>query len=140
MSRTAPRVVRRPRAALLGLGAWCLIGTTPQPQPSLTAQAESTRQGVKLALLGDAWPAGSTVRFEVRGRPAAPEPFDLGTVRIGSDGQLRATKRTPCTTRDSAAARGSVRITARAVEGQATADAVVPADAWVCLEGTAHAR
>lgn len=100
---------------------------------SLTAQVEATRQGVKVALEGADWPAGATVAFTVRGRPGAPEAFDLGTARVGSDGLLRATKRTACTTRDNVPADATVRLAARSADGAVAAETDVPAAAWRCL-------
>jgi hypothetical protein len=100
---------------------------------SLTAQVEATRQGVKVALEGTEWPAGATVAFTLRGRPGAPEAFDLGAVRVGNDGVLRATKRTACTTRDNVPTDGTVRIAARSADGTVSAETDVPAAAWRCL-------
>lgn len=106
--------------------AWQMLAT-------LSAQVEATRQGVKLALDGTAWPAGATVSVTLRGRPGAADPFELGTVRTSADGVLHATLRTVCTTRDSVPADARVRIAARTADGAATAETTVPAAAWRCL-------
>ncbi|MCU0618154.1 MAG: hypothetical protein MUD17_13870 [Gemmatimonadaceae bacterium] len=127
MSVLVRRTHRRAALALVALlPAWPALA-------SLTAQVEATRQGVKVALEGTEWPAGATVAFTLRGRPGAPDAFDLGTVRVGSDGVLRATKRTACTTRDPAPPNGTVRIAARSTDGTASAETDVPAAAWRCL-------
>ena len=134
--RPIARPVARRLAVLLPVLLVALAARRPPEPvpvaPSLTASAEATPQGVKLVLEGQEWPAGGTVAFTLRGRPDAAEVFDLGTVRIGRDGHLRATKRTPCTTRDPQRATGRVRITARDTAANVSAEAELPAAVWVC--------
>lgn len=125
-------------AVVLGLLALCasvLVAAgrrATAAAPGLTAQAERTAQGVKVAVQGTGWPAGATVQLSAATPPGAGQPADLGTVRADGDGALRATKRAACSTRDSTAARGTVTIAARTADGAARAEATVPASAWVC--------
>jgi hypothetical protein len=102
--------------------------------PSITVQGERTPQGVKLALRGAGWPERVAVSLSASTPPGGAAPLDLGTAMTSAAGEFRATKLTPCTTADSAAAeRVTVTVTARTADGTAQAEAKLVAAPWACL-------
>jgi hypothetical protein len=111
---------------------WSAIGAA-RPAPTLSVLGERTPQGAKLALRGEGWPARVPVLLSASPPPAGTGTLDLGTAITSATGEFRATKLTPCTTTDSAAAaRLMVTVTARTADGALRADAQLAASPWGC--------
>jgi hypothetical protein len=99
--------------------------------PTLSVQAEPTPQGAKVSLRGDGWPPSTALRISASPPPGEAKALDLGTATSSASGALRATKLTPCTTRDPVDAKTMLTVTVRA--GEVVADARVAAASWVCM-------
>jgi len=128
-----PPVRRAPRALvllLLGAGALRAAGVEA---PVISVEGERTPQGAKLALRGTGWPARTAVTLSATTPPDGSGPLDLGTATTNASGEFRATKLSPCSTQDSAAAqRATVTVTARSADGTLSADARIAALPWAC--------
>lgn len=131
--RSARRLVVR--AGVCTVGAWLLwsaVGAAGMV-PTVAVQGERTPQGAKLALRGAGWPARVPVLLSAGTPPGGTAPLDFGTAMTTTAGEFRATKLTPCTTADSAAAeRVSITVTARTADGSLQATARLAAAPWVC--------
>jgi hypothetical protein len=131
-------LILRRRPAELGLGL-LLVGagvghSAIADAPSLAVVGERTPQGAKLALRGAGWPARVSVALTASVPPAGSAPLDFGTTMTNASGEFRATKLSPCTTPDSAAAqRATVTFTARSADGALSADTKIVALPWACL-------
>ncbi len=119
--------------SLLLLGAGVLRAAV-SGAPAVSVEGERTPQGAKLALRGTGWPARVAVSLSASTPPGGSAPLDFGSAMTNASGEFRATKLSPCTTPDSAAAeRASVTITARSADGAQSADAKIAASPWACL-------
>ncbi len=103
--------------------------------PAFTVQGERTMQGAKLAMRGSGWPASSTVTLSGSPPPGGPTPLDLGTARVNSDGEFRATKLSDCTT--ATAPDPKARVTITAMHGDIKVEQLVDAALWHCMSGVA---
>jgi hypothetical protein len=141
----APPVRRRPlrplRAAAVGAVLLALAGAgrasgdrwpVGRAAPSVTADAEATPQGVKIALRGSGWPARASLALRVSAPPGTRDPLDLGTAVANAAGDFRATKLTRCSTSDPAGGRQSLTVTVRTADGTASAETTLSAAPWVC--------
>jgi hypothetical protein len=100
--------------------------------PTVSAEAEATPQGVKVAIRGSGWPARATLALRLTSPPGASEPLDLGSAVANTAGDFRATKLTRCTTADAAAGRRTLTLTVQTADGAASAETRLAAAPWVC--------
>jgi hypothetical protein len=123
-------------ALVLGLVMLCagalVARASHHTAASVTAQAERTPQGAKIALRGEGWPARASLEISASPPPGGQGALDLGTAQSNADGAFRASKLSPCTTSDSTLARGRITITVRTADAAVRAEASVPAGVWVC--------
>ncbi len=102
-----------------------------QAKPDVTVEAERTMQGAKLSIRGRGWPASAAVLLTATRPPGAAADLDLGSAQTNAEGEFRATKLSPCTTRKESDGSASVTIVVRA--GDARAERSITAVSWVCM-------
>ncbi len=124
-------------ALVLGLlmlcaGALVVVRAAQEEAATVSAQAERTPQGAKIALRGEGWPARIALTISGSAPPGGQAPLDLGTAQSNADGEFRASKLARCTTSDSTTAGGRVTITVSTGDGSVRAESWVPAGVFVC--------
>jgi hypothetical protein len=78
------------RATLTGIDFTLEAITVPAPKPTLTVAVSSVRAGGEIAVTGEGFASGETVRFELHS-----DPIVLGTLRADAGGRIDGTLRIP---------------------------------------------